>query len=157
MLAGYGWCVLRSSRERYRSASADSIDDIDSMVQLADQKLWANFRTWMAANTEEFLCWTLYEQLNNSTGILQFCVSRNHRASTVWEMIDWIATNGPGSYGLFYVQDDEDGPGNTAHGRGTSDFSNVFRVHRIASGQVTELDDPFLSPIVPLINPSDLA
>jgi hypothetical protein len=72
-------------------------------------------------------------------------------------MMTWIAENGPGSYGLFYVHDDEDLIEVKYYGRGEQDFSNEFRVHRIANGQVTELADPFLSPIVPTLNPSDLA
>jgi hypothetical protein len=86
-----------------------------------------------------------------------FCVARNHRASAVWDMLQWIATNGTGSYGLFYVHDDEDRLGNVDYGRGAEDFSNMFRVHRLANGLVEELPDPFLSPIVPRLNPSDLA
>lgn len=157
MLVGYGWCVIRSSREPYRDADIDSVDEIDDAVDAADSALWVQFRQWMESNGECFIKWDLHEQLNNHRGILIFCVSRNHRSSSVWDMIRWIAEHGSGSYGLFYVHDDEDKAGNDTYGRGIDDFSNVFRVHRIANGIVTEMSDPFLSPIVPTLNPSDLA
>ena len=157
MLVGYGWCVLRVSRKPYRNAHIDSIDELDDSIVASDRNLWTLFRQWMATNKDCYIKWELHEQLNNHSGILMFCVSRNHRASSVWDMLHWIAENGDGSYGLFFVHDDEDQIGNMNYGRGTEDFSNVFRVHRIANGLVAELPDPFLSPIVPTLNPSDLA
>jgi hypothetical protein len=156
-MVGYGWCVLRSSREDYRGANINDVDEIDDLVDAADTELWSRFRKWMASNDESYIKWALHEQLNNRRGILMFCVSRNHRASSVWDMVQWIAEQGTGSYGLFYVHDDEDQIGNINYDRGTEDFSNVFRVHRIANGVVTEMSDPFLSPIVPTLNPSNLA
>ena len=111
----------------------------------------------MTSHSECYIKWELHEHLNNHHGILMFCVSRNHRESNVWDMLQWIANHGAGSYGLFYVHDDEDQIGNTRYDRGANDFSNAFRVHRIANGCVTELPDPFISPIVPTLNPSDLA
>ena len=157
MLVGYGWCVLRSSREPYRTADIDSVDSIDDVVNEADQQLWVAFRQWMAAHDKCDIEWNLHEHLNNHRGILMFCVSRNHRSSFLWDMIQWIVVHGTGSYGLIYVHDDEDQIGNRRYGRGTEDFSNAFRVHRIANGCVTEMSDPFLSPIVPTINPIDIA
>lgn len=157
MLVGYGWCVIRSSREPYRTADIDSVDNIDNDVNAADRELWGKFRQWMATHAECYIKWDLHEHLNNHHGILIFCVSRNHRASSVWDMINWIANHGTGSYGLLYVHDDEDQIGNSRYNRGTHDFSNVFRVHRILNGRITEMSDPFFSPIVPTLNPSDLA
>jgi hypothetical protein len=157
MLVGYGWCVLRSSRDQYRAADIDSVDRIDDQVVSADRELWSQFRQWMATHDECYIKWDLHECLNNHHGILMFCVSRNHRASLVWNMVHWIADHGAGSYGLLYVHDDEDAIGNTDYGRGTDDFSNAFRVHRILNGRVTEMSDPFFSPIVPTLNPRDLA
>jgi Immunity protein 7 len=157
MLLGFGWCVLRTSREAYRNADLESVDDIDEMVDIADRRLWDSYRQWMGTIDEPWLKWEFYESLNNHQGLLQFCVSRNHRSSNVWDMLNWIVEHGPGSFGLFYVHDDEDGIGNQWYGRGTADYSNVFRVHRLANGSVTELADPFLSPIIPFLNPDKLA
>ena len=150
MLIGFGWCVLCSCRESNRPAGVDSVEALDSEMDLADRVLWASFRRWMTAHEEPFLKWQLHEQFNNHTGLLQFCVSRNHRATVAWEMLKWIAENAPGSYGLFYVHDDEDQIGAVGYGRGNADFSHEFRVHRIANGTLSEHPDPYLSPIVRL-------
>jgi hypothetical protein len=157
MLSGYGWCVLRSSRDPYRGATVDSVDAVDELVEVADAALWHAFRQWMNENEDMFLKWELCEQNDNDYGILLFTVSSNHRSSSVWNMMSWIAENGPGSYGLFYTHDDEDQIGHHSYGRGQHDFRNEFRVHRIANGQVTEFADPFLSPIVPTLSPNELA
>ena len=52
---------------------------------------------------------------------------------------------GKGSYGIFYVNDDED--------TSREYFGNVFRVHRLMSGNVEELADPFFGPIIPNLEP----
>ena len=154
MLSGYGWCILRSTREPYRGADPVDVEAIDTEVDTADRGLWAAFQDWLTANPSPWVQCHFHEQLNNQTGILLFCVSRNHRASPVWDMIEWIATNGTGSYGLFYVHDDEDIVDHSRSGRGIeSDLDNVFRVHRIANGVVTEMDDPFFGPITPNLDP----
>lgn len=158
MLVGYGWCVLRASREAYRNATLDNaIDTVDDATAKVDGELWAAFRRWMQAQATAELQWMLYERHGNDSGILLYCVSRNHRASSVWDMLGWITEHGPGSYGLFYVHDDEDLIDNKSYGRGQSDYSGVFRVHRLANGRVDEFDDPFLSPHFPKINPSRYA
>ncbi len=58
------------------------------------------------------------------------------------EIVDAVARQLPGSWGLVYERDDEMpepvGP-------------NAFRVRRIARGAVTDIADPFLSPCAPSI------
>ena len=157
MLAFHGWCVIRTSREAYTAATIDNVDAVDDAVDIADRQLWADFRTWMQVNESPFLKWQLHEQLNNHSGMLTFCGSRNHRAAILWDMLQWITANGVGSFGLVYVHDDEDSATNTSYGRGNADFTNVFRVHRILNGTVDELEDPFFGDIVPTINPCELA
>lgn len=157
MFLGFGWCVLRTSREAYRHAQFESVDELDNSIDAADRQLWTAFREWMGTNHEPFLKWQFFEELNNHRGLLQFCVSRNHRQTVAWRMLDWIAANGTGSFGLFYAHDDERVKEETRINSDICDSANVFRVHRIANGVVTELADPFLSPLVPFLNPSDLA
>ena len=152
MLFAIGWCVLRSSRDAYAAATIDAMDSIDERVDAADRRLWSDFRAWMAQHPSPLLLWTLHEQHNNHQGVLQCFVSRNHRDAPLWSMIDWIAEHGPGSYGLFHVQDDED-DGSRPGAHAGSDFSNVFRVYRILDGRVEELPDPFFGNIVPGIEP----
>lgn len=153
MLFGIGWCVLRSSQSEYRSATISSVDTIDERVDAADQKLWEEFRAWMADNAAPWLLWTLHEQHNNHRGVLQFFVSRNHSSPELWSMVEWIVTHGPGSYGLVYVHDDEDEGSHGARAARTrdQDFTNVFRVHRILNGSTDELPDPFFGDIMPNI------
>ena len=62
-------------------------------------------------------------------------------------MLDWIAQHGQGSYGLFFVHDDEDGIGNERYGRGQGDHSNRFRVHKLLHGAITELGNPFFPDV----------
>ena len=154
MISGVGWCVLRTSRSAYATAAASDAQAMDAMIKAADESLWASFRVWMAANASPLLLWTLHEHHNNHEGLLQVYLSRNHRSSPFWAMLGWIAEHGPGSYGLFYVHDDEDVVDHSRYGRGTTeDYGNVFRVHRIMNGRVDELEDPFFGPIVPSLTP----
>ena len=69
---------------------------------------------------------------------------RNHRYEPVIELFRWMAAELPGSYGLLYVHDDEDG-------RRGSEFGNEFRVWRLARGRCEEMADPFLSPYIPTV------
>jgi hypothetical protein len=58
------------------------------------------------------------------------------------DLVNFLAQRLPGSYGLLYESDDErtEPPGN-----------NAFRVRVLARGSVTERDDPFLTPLQPVI------
>lgn len=143
MILGIGWCVLRTSRSAYANTRSTDASAMDMLVNEADVKLWASFRRWMAANHSPWLLWTLHEQHNNHKGMLQVYLSRNHRASPFWPMLERIAQNGEGGYGLFYVNNDEV-PESSA---------GVFRVHRIMNGRVDEMPDPFFGPIVPNLEP----
>ncbi len=153
-MLGFGWCHLRSSRLPLVEATFANVESIDTEIDRADEELWQNFREWMKLSAGLFLQWQLFEALNNHQGLLTYCVSRNHRTSAVWEMLEWIATNGPGSYGLFYCHDDEDFMDLTGHDRKIPmDYDNVFRVHRLLNGELTETDDPFLGMIEGGIDP----
>ena len=68
---------------------------------------------------------------------------RNHRMTGIERLFAIIAKESPESYGLLYVRDDEDARG--------GDFENCYRVWRIARGDISEMNDPFLSPCVPTI------
>lgn len=135
---GYGWCVLRAQPPPEQHLGPDPDDlDADRARREADEALWGAFRARMAEVDEPFLRWDLVDQNNNDSGVLTFSVSRNHRASGVWAMLDWIAAHALGAYGLFFVHDDE-GP-----------HPDVFRVHRVRHGRVDELADPLLGPVWP--------
>ncbi len=154
MLVAHGWAVLQSSREKYEDSDPEKWFVLDEESKLEDEKLWSQFRSWMAENEDPFMVWQLAERLNNNHGLLQFTLSRNHRGSKLWEMLDWLTESSTGTYGIVYVHDDEDIVGNKNYGRGDVDYSNEFRIWRILKGELLEFDDPYLSPIVPNILPN---
>ena len=71
------------------------------------------------------------------------CCSNRERgeAAVVDDVLTWIATRLPGSYGLVFDRDD-DLP---------EPYGNQHRVRVIARGLVIERPDPFLSPARPVI------
>ncbi len=81
--------------------------------------------------------------LNGDLHVLSVAGHKNHRYAPIIDLFGWLAVNGPGSYGLLYVLDDED------FKRG--DFENEFRVWRLARGVLEEKSDPFLSPAIPTV------
>jgi hypothetical protein len=56
------------------------------------------------------------------------------------EILQTIGVIAPGSYGLLYIYNDEN-----------EHQTNEFRAFVLARGNVKEKDDPFLSPIIPII------
>jgi hypothetical protein len=81
----------------------------------------------------------------NNLRVLSVHGLHNHRQDAVIHLYTWIADRFPACYGLLYIWDDEDTQ------RTGSDYSNCFRVWRLVRGQVTEENDPFLSPCIPTI------
>jgi len=166
MLNAIGWVVVRSSREAYKQFSTaeatvgPEIDDLDDMIARADAQLFDRLEKFLADFKPPDLDWHFHRYMNHLSGMLAFSSSRNHRGirPSAVEILRWLAENSPGSYGLVYLHDDEDeGDGSHARGRDGTDHSNEFRVWRLLNGRVDELDDPFLSPIVPNINPNEYA
>jgi hypothetical protein len=162
MMEAYGWVIVKSSRERYRDLASlegkelsDRMDRLDAETSALDRQVWAQLRAWLSANADDpFLEYQFFEELNWASGILQFVSCRNHRASSsIWPLMDWIVRNAVGSYGLVYVHDDEINRSGRGVGGEKRDVSNEFRVWRILNGKLEELDDPFLSPIVPNATP----
>ena len=151
MLLAHGWAVIQSSREKYKRSDPDDWFVLDEESQKEDEELWKRFRLWMSENDDSFVVWQLTEQLNNHHGLLQYSISRNHRSSVLWGMLEWLANSSVSTYGIVYVHDDEDQENNKNYGRGTEDHSNNYRVWRVLQGEVVELEDSFLSPIVPRI------
>ena len=102
------------------------------------QTLLAELRRYLDGINRSSSLWTL----RSYNGVESFQISgqHNHRSDYVIDIFRWIAEHGPGSYGLLYVSDDED-----AH------HSEVFRVWRLARGELTVHDDPFLSPRIPTL------
>ncbi|WP_179338929.1 Imm7 family immunity protein [Winogradskyella ludwigii] len=80
----------------------------------------------------------------NGTYHLSIMVNHNHRVVTehVIDFFKWLALISKGTYGIMYVQDDED----TERGNEAK-----FKVWSIKKGKVAELDDIYLSPLNPEI------
>ena len=108
MLLAHGWAVLQSSREKYKGVSQEELFALDEQVDRADELLWKSYKEWMRENESPYLKWQFQERLNNHHGLLQFSVSRNHRSSILWDMLNWLAANSESTYGIIYVHDDED-------------------------------------------------
>jgi hypothetical protein len=154
MLLAHGWAVIQSSREKYKGSSPEDWFVLDDQSNKNDEKLWNDFIKWMNENADPFIVWQLTKRLNNHHGLLQFSISRNHRACVLWDMMSWLARTSESTYGIVYVHDDEDLLENYHYGRGNEDHSNNYRVWRILRGEVHELEDNYLSPIVTRILPN---
>ena len=118
-MLGFGWCHLMTSREQLRDAALEDVKPIDESIDRADTAMFEKFRSWMSEQDDPFFVWNLLEKHNNHCGLLTYSLSRNHRSSVVWSMLDWIVENADGSYGLFYCYDDEDTMDRNAYGRET--------------------------------------
>lgn len=128
MFEFHGWAAIR-----YHTHDTD--------LNLQDN-CWKNLEQYVARVNRP----RIHLQRHNGCDSLFITGQHNHRAggAYVFEVFQWIAANAPGSYGILYIRDDEDG------GRG-ADFSNEFRVWRLCRGAFTEEKDPFLSPIIPVV------
>ncbi len=147
-MLGFGWCHLLTSRDALKDADEDDVQYIDLAIDEADSAMFKAFREWMGDQQDPFLKWHLDEQNNNHSGLLTYSLSRNHRSSLVWNMLEWIRSNASSSYGLFYCHDDEDVMDRGAYDRfPEQDHDNVFRVHRLKNGLIEELQDPFFGVI----------
>jgi immunity protein 7 of polymorphic toxin system len=161
MLFAVGWVVARSSRQPFvrleklaenENAQLKAIDVADDEVDAADESPFDELEKHLQGYAIPDLDWHFRRHMNNARGVLLFSSSRNHRGvePTPLRLLYWLAERGPGSFGLVYVHDDED----TKRGH---DRSNAVRAWRLLSAQVSELDDPFFSPIMPTLDPNEWA
>ena len=60
-------------------------------------------------------------------------------------MFEKIGQIAKGSYGLIYLYNDED----------TQGKNNIFQVFSMVRGKIYEKEDPFLSPIIPVLEDTD--
>lgn len=83
-------------------------------------------------------------------GVFHLAVSifTNHRDTRIDEalgLFQYISRIAPGSYGLLYLNDDEDKRGR----------ENEFVVYVLAKGKLDECKDVYLSPLVPTVEELD--
>ena len=132
MLTCFGWANLLTTA--YETDEAGEQRLVDSL----EQYIAKQFGGWSSIEFKISRC------LNWAGPCLTVMACFNHRQDAVIDLFRWLAANGPGSYGLLYVHDDED------H-RPDGDYENCFRVWRLVRGTLTEHDDPFLSPLIPTV------
>ena len=132
MMFAMGWEKLQTSQSVYASSDNNDVDLLDDHLNQSVKLLFEKCRDWLMDCGNPFLCWTLTDELNNERGLLGVHTSRNHRASAIWPLLDFIAAESKGSYGLSHVWDDENG--------------TQFEVWRIWEGKVSEHPDPYFSP-----------
>lgn len=124
-----GWISIRES---YTEEGEDG-EKLDDIIKQIESKIRHEYNF---ANENYDL------KMINGGFVLNITISHNHRVEHPFELIRWVAEVAPGSFGVVYVIDDEDV---------SRDNENKFKVWLIKKGVVDELDDPFLSPINPII------
>lgn len=165
MLFAIGWAIVRASRGDYSripseassAARAALLETLDDETRQADLIVFDRLEDFLRGFAAPDLSYGFNRQLNNVYGVLQLCSSRNHRGQSpsAVEVLRWLAANAAGSYGLVYLHDDEDQVERGGErGRDGTDRTGEFRVWRLRNGCLDELDDPFLSPIFPLTDPT---
>jgi Immunity protein 7 len=131
MFEYHGWATLRT----------DILDEYGEESEKAQQEfvevLRHHITTWAINGA-------IHIEQRNGLDVLNIFGHNNHRQQPVIDLFKWVSENARGSYGLLYIHDDED------FKRG-NDYTNHFRVWKMALGQLQELDDPFLSPYMPTV------
>lgn len=64
---------------------------------------------------------------------------RREEVNNIFDLFETIADKAKGSFGIIYFHDDEDLNGK----------DNEFRVYLLKKGEVIEVNDNYLSPIIP--------
>jgi hypothetical protein len=131
MFEFHGWATLR----------VDSVDEYGD----EDEKALQAFLSELHQRIETMLIdGAIHVEIRNGLHTLTIFGHNNHRQESVIDLFRWVAMNSRGSYGLLFIHDDED------YKRG-GDYTNQFRVWKLALGELEELDDPFLSPYIPTV------
>ena len=124
MVEFHGWATVRANT--VDPLAADELEALERM--LPNARMGAGTLGWKVINGEAFL----------------WCAGMpNHRGSEFDEVLGFfgkLAGRFPGSYGLLFFRDDEDGS-----------LNNCFRVLRLARGELSESTDALLSPCVPTV------
>ncbi len=131
MFEVHGWATIRFTAENREREDEEELQDaaVERVKAHVYERRWS-FNPWMDVRV-----------LN---GEAHFWVDgfRSHAGARdeLLNTFRYIAQVAPGSYGLLYLQDDED-----------PKYGNEFRVYVLARGALTEHADPFLSPFFPVV------
>ena len=141
MFEYHGWAVVHSTSGRrvFDEAGLHQPDD-ELLLDLLERQI-----STLAEPAREGV-----RLLRTINGFCTLVVAgmRNHRDQSIYELFQWLADNGRRSYGLLFTSDDEDDDRQYNH-------QTQFRVHRLATGEFTELSDLAEFPAVPPLPPPE--
>ncbi|MGG1516177.1 Imm7 family immunity protein [Paenibacillus oryzisoli] len=123
----HGWIVLR-----YHTHDTN---------ELLEDEAYNNFLNYLEEVDGEKI-----SSVRRRNGLHSWTISglHNHYSKYVLDIYKWVSKNLPGSYGLLFVQNDEDF-------NGADDNSNNFVVWKLARGKLTQEKDNYLSPYIPVV------
>ena len=126
MIEFNGWAIIRESYK-------EELDNENLLVSIIEQ-------IEIKISKLNFVNEIYSLKALNGTYHLSIMANHNHRTEHIIEFFKWVSEISKGSYGILYIQDDED------YGRKNE---NKFKVLSMKKGRVKELDDIYLSPVNP--------
>ena len=130
MLEYQGWFVIRESFNE-RDESEEKLESIWKILKVLVSNINYNRKTEICQM-----------KITNGDYKLMIAGMDNHKSSSwveLLQLLDWIATESKGSYGLLHFYDDEDKNG----------LDNHFQVIVLKKGKISFELDTFLSPYNP--------
>ena len=132
MVELHGWITLRETSRVSIDEEENSCVLIEEIISEIDKLSW--FKPEVnAQNGEWFIEFTI------------FCNRINPQVEEAFRLFEKIGQIAKGSYGLIYLYNDED----------TQGKNNIFQVFSMVRGKIYEKEDPFLSPIIPVLEDTD--
>lgn len=134
MFTYHGWIELEDENysQKWKSGEIDAVDFRKRILQIVEE-------VTKLIDQEIDIPPHDFSVMDGSNGVITIHLSgqRNHYRSGPEDLLEWVRTNAPGSYGLIHIMDDE-------HPR----HDNEFRILRLAKKRITVLEDKLLSPYV---------
>ena len=136
MFEFHGWFTIRKTTGDDDKGLSQAVERLSTLIESLNGRMSDGTRDSNALIKLQYM---------NGEAFLHLAGNKNHR-STYWKdiqmLLEWICREAPGSFGLLYWRDDE---GDLPAG------GNNFSVIVMRRGQLTTHLDPFLSPIIPLV------
>lgn len=142
MLELHSWLTIRST---YTCAD-DEYDDEAAVKRIREE---------IIKNNDDITI-----EGKNAIYYIRNTISSNHKSADFYELMDTykkIIEIAPGSYGLIYMWDDEDGLRSWDKKKDEDREDNEFQVYVIKRGTITKVKDTFLSPCIPCIEDEFIA
>ncbi|MGG4394589.1 Imm7 family immunity protein [Paenibacillus thiaminolyticus] len=124
----HGWASIRESSS-FEDDEEKYILIVKEIKKYIDEIRWPSGVLDLRAVNGDYQLWVA--GLNNHKPV------GKHNPIEVLRKVGELA---PGSYGVLYIRDSDD-----------VEFFNEFKVYTLIRGEVTEHEDPFLSPFIPKI------